>query len=135
MVIDFENNKDCTCYKDLVLNPTDRQFIKNFGRRFDSNLVGAAIKTHNKMVSAKNASIYNLTVTNDNKIQLKSGTADKSSLILKVRIQSAYRKFFNFYVSDSTGGETFCLTRDWTGQFDQILKIYVHDVNKHDYSK
>lgn len=135
MVIDFENNKDCSCYRDLVLNPADRQSIKNFGRRFDAKLVSAAVKVHNKLLSASNASIYNLTVAHDNKIQLKAGTPDKDSLILKIRVQDAYRKFFNFYVSDSTGGEKFCLTKDWTGQFDQIFKIYVHDVNKHDYKK
>ncbi|OXE96175.1 hypothetical protein B0A63_21920 [Flavobacterium johnsoniae UW101] len=135
MIINFENNKDCNCYRDLVLNPADRQSMKNFGRRFDSKLMSAAVKVHNKLLSAPNASIYNLTVSNDNKIQLKSGTPDKESLILKVRVQDAYRKFFNFYVSDSTGVETFCLTKDWTGQFDQISKIYVHDVNKHDYKK
>lgn len=135
MVIDFENNKDCNCYKDLVLNPTSRLSIKNFGKRFDSRLASAAVKVHNKLLSASNASIYNLTVGHDNKIKLKAGTSDKDSLILKVRVQDAYRKFFNFYVSDSTGVETFCLTKDWTGQFDQIFKIYVHDVNKHEYKK
>jgi hypothetical protein len=134
MVIEFDKNKDCIAYKDLVENPEDRTAIKNFAKKFDKNLIGASVKLYQKLKSSPNATIYNQTTSTNNKIELKSGVKDKDFLVLKLRIQNSYRKFFYFYET-SLEEEEFCLKKNWVGQFDNILKVYVYEVNNHDYSK
>ena len=129
MTITFENNKECNCYENLVNNETDRAALKRFKKYFNQELLSAALKTHKKLLNADNAEIYNNTSTIDNKIQLKQGIAEKDALILKVRIQRDYRKFFYYIVN-----EICCLKNKWNGQFKDIRAIHVFEINKHDYN-
>lgn len=135
MIIEFDKDKHCTIYKELVYNPEDRLAIKNFAKKFNKNIVGAAIKVHQKLESSPNASIYNLTASTNNKIEMKSGVKDAHSVVLKIRVQQSFRKFFHFYETNTLGNEEFCLSKNWKGQFNKILKIYIYEVNNHDYSK
>lgn len=135
MKVEFEDNKVCRLYEQLVENPEDRLVQKAFAKKFDKNITGAAIKLHQKIKSAANATVYNLTAGAKNKLELVSGIKAGNPVILKVRIQDSYRKLFYFYETNTQGVKDFCLTRDWTGQFQTISEIYVHDVNNHDYSK
>ncbi len=135
MEITYDKNKCCKAYQALVENPDNRQSIKKFSKEFNNRIVGAAIKIHKKIKNAENAYVYNLTATHNNKIELKSGVSKKEPVVLKVRVQDSYRKFFYFCEKNSEGEEFFELTRNWRGQFKEILKIHVYEVNKHDYSK
>jgi hypothetical protein len=135
MEIIFDKDKYCQVYKELVENPDNRASIKNFSKKYDYNIVGAAIRLHKKLICSDNASVYNLTATSNNKIELKSGVPDKEPVVLKVRIQDSYRKFFYFCEKNTQGIEEFGLTKNWCGQFNKILKIHVYEVNKHEYSK
>jgi hypothetical protein len=135
MEVNYDKNKICDAYKELVENPHDRTSIKKFSKKFDRQIAPAAIKVHQRLISAPNASLFNLGASTNNKIELKSGLENKEPVILKVRIQGSYRKFFYFYELNSKGEEEFSLKKNWQGQFDKVLKILVYDVNKHDYSK
>jgi hypothetical protein len=135
MEIVFDGHKNCQAYKGFVENPEDRASQKKFKREFSLEIMTAAAKLHKKLLISRTASEYNNSVTGDNKIQLKSGVQDKEPVVLKVRVQGAYRKFFYFCENCADGKEVFGLTKNWCGQFDQILKIYVYEVNKHEYSK
>jgi len=135
MKIEFDKNKLCKAYKELVENPENRSSHKAFARAFNNSLAKAAIKLHKKLTNAQNAYVYNLITSSDNRIGLKEGVKHHEPLVLKVRIQDSYRKFFYFCENNSQGKEEFGLKKNWGGQFENILKIYVYEVNKHDYSK
>jgi hypothetical protein len=130
MNITFDKNKECSCYGCLMNNETDRIAIKRFKKYFNENILKAALKVHKKLKIADNACIYNATVSDDNKIRKKQGRANKESLVLKVRIQDAYRKFFYFIVCQ----EEQCLEEDWKGQFAEVKNIHVFEINKHNYN-
>lgn len=130
MEVAFSDNKNCNAFQGLMSNPTDRQAIKGFCKFYNKELLKPSIKVYQRLVSSENGLIYNQTTTGHNRIELVSGRKDKQSLVLKVRIQGDYRKFFNFYQNDTN----FCTVEEWEGQFNGIRKIYVLDVNKHDYS-
>jgi len=135
MIIDFDGHKSCQAYSGYVENPDDRAFQKKFAKEYDVRIMSAAIKLHKKLKNSVSAHAYNLLVTIDNKIQLLSGVQDKDPLVLKVRIQGDYRKFFYFCENCSDGNKVYGIKKNWCGQFDKILKIYVYEVNKHDYTK
>lgn len=59
------------------------------------------------------------------------GVKDKEALVLKVRVDRSYRKFFNHLI-DELG--SLRLKKDWKGDFNSITAIFVTDVNNHDYS-
>jgi hypothetical protein len=130
MYIAFENNnKLCDCYRELVENETDRIAIKKFKKHFNENVLKAALKLHKKLKNADNAAIYNGTVSADNRIEKKQGQRNKEPLVLKVRIQDAYRKFFYFVCS-----EQLCKEDEWAGQFQDVSSILVFEINKHNYN-
>jgi hypothetical protein len=133
MNITFEATNECICYQELVANETDRKAIKKFTRHFGNAVLGAVLKTHKKLKIAENARIYNNTVSFDNRIGKKNGVKDKDPLILKVRIQDAYRKFFYFVIRTTDETQYFCLSENWEGQFDEVKDIHVFEINKHDY--
>jgi len=135
MEITFDQNKHCEAYQELVENPENRESIKKFSKIFDRNIAKAAIKVHNKMKIAPNAHVYNITASINNRIELKSGIPHKDPVVLKIRIQDSYRKFFYFCDCSSQDEPVFNLTKDWCGQFKNISKVHVYEVNKHDYSK
>ncbi|MBA9072599.1 hypothetical protein GGR22_000725 [Flavobacterium gossypii] len=134
MEISFGKSKECDAFKELMDNPTDRKAIKNFNRSYNQTILKASIKIYQKLKNSDNAFIYNLTASGGNKIEKASGVKDKNPVVLKVRIQDSYRKFFNFYETNTAGVEDFCTINNWCGQFDKVCKIHVFEVNKHDYS-
>jgi hypothetical protein len=130
MYITFENNdKYCNCYQELVEKETDRTSIKRFKKHFNENVLKAALKLHKKLKIADNAAIYNATASADNRIEKKQGQKNKDSLVLKVRIQDAYRKFFYYICFEQR-----CRENEWTGQFADVKAIHVFEINKHNYN-
>lgn len=134
MEIEFSKDKSCSAFEELMNNPEDRKSLKKFNKLFDSTIMKASINVYQKLKSSKSALIYNQTTSNKNRIELVTGKGKKETLVLKVRINSDYRKFFYFYQTDTLGNEEFCTKEQWIGQFDDVCKIYVFSVNKHDYS-
>jgi hypothetical protein len=132
MEISYGQSNSCSCYENLVNNETDRDAIKKFTKFFNRNILTAVLKTHKRLKAAPNALIYNSTVSEDNRIRLKIGSRDNDPQIMKVRIQSEYRKFFYFVICDN-GQADYCLTKDWQGQFDEVVSIHVFEVNHHVY--
>lgn len=112
-------------------NPTDRKIQRKF-RQFFNGIDHEALKLHIRIKASPNAKHYNTICTGKNCIQKAEGTADNHPLILKVRINGSYRKFFN-YICDIERGDLL-LTKDWAGEFEAITDIHVIDINKHDYS-
>jgi uncharacterized membrane protein YkoI len=131
MYITFEHNdKYCNCYQELIKDETNRDVIKRFKKIFNENVLKAALKLHKKLKIADNAAIYNATVSADNRIEKKQGQKKKEPLVLKVRIQDAYRKFFYYICFE----EDRCTEDKWTGQFIEVKKIHVFEINKHNYN-
>jgi hypothetical protein len=123
-----EKNNDCHYYQNLINNETDRVAMKNFTKHFGGAILKSVLKIHQKLKSSQNALIYNQTSSGDNKIEKLQGTEKKEPLVLKVRIQSEYRKFFHYLENEKA-----CLTEEWAGQFSKVENIHVFQVNKHDY--
>ena len=134
MDISFSKSKNCDAFKELMDDPTNRKAQKSFSRNYNESILKASVKIYQKLKSSSSALAYNQMNTENNKIQKAAGVKKKDPIVLKVRIQSDYRKFFNFYETCAMSGEeNFCTTENWTG-FDKVLKIHVFDVNKHDYT-
>ncbi|WP_281979922.1 hypothetical protein [Tenacibaculum mesophilum] len=134
MEIEYKETKGCSVYKNLMSNPTDRKAIKKFNKEFNQTILGASIKTHQKLESSSNAFVFNQVSSKNNKIEVLSGVKKKAPAVLKVRIQGSYRKFFHFYQT-STFDSEFCIVENWVGQFKDVSRIHVFEINKHDYSK
>ncbi|MDT3367916.1 MAG: hypothetical protein LIR40_04620 [Bacteroidota bacterium] len=134
MTITYKHTKDCCCYQEFLDNPTDRSAIKKFKKNFGESIMTPAYKLHVRLKTAKSAHEYNCIYgAGDNKIELMKDTKDNDFLILKTRVTSSYRKFFN-YVTDPTSLE-FLKQKDWVGQFKEIKNIHVIAVNNHQYDK
>ncbi len=133
MDIEYCNSKEVKCYRDYVLHPDDRAASRAFSKLFGANLMEPAKKLHDRLTSFVSAGAYNAVFgTTDNRIEIKQGCANKEPLVLKVRVGRGPRKFFN-HITDEIGN--FLLTKDWVGDFNSIVKIYVIAVNNHDYNK
>ncbi|WP_264566187.1 hypothetical protein [Flavobacterium sp. N3904] len=115
-------------------NPTDRQAAKTFNKIYNQSILKSSIKVYQKLKSCDNALIYNQTTSGDNKIEKVSGVKDKNPVVLKVRIQDSYRKFFHFYETNTFGEEDLSITKNWVGQYSTVNNILVFEINKHDYS-
>ena len=136
MELTYANNKDCSAYENLMNNPSDRVALKSFTKVFSAEVVKPSIKLDQRLKSSTNAKIFNQNYPGDNSINLLGGVKDKDPLVLKVRIQDAYRKFFNFYDKESSDGDgEFCVTKLWVGQFEKVEKLYIYEINKHNYKK
>ena len=132
MVIEYSNSKEVKCYRDFVLNPSDRDASRAFSKTFGAPLMEPAKKLHDRLVQYVSAGAYNAKYgSTDNRIELKQGCANKEPLILKVRIGRGPRKFFNHQIDDLG---TFLLTKDWNGDFNSVTTIYVIAINNHDYN-
>lgn len=132
MVIEYSNKKEIKCYRDYVLNPSDRQASRAFSKTFGVNLMEPAKKLHDRLVQYDSVGAYNAKYgSTDNRIELKQGCADKDQLILKVRISQDMRKFFNQQI-DGLG--TPLLKKNWDGDFNSITTICVVAINKHNYN-
>lgn len=132
MVIEYSNSKDVKCYRDFVLNPSDRGASRAFSKTFGAPLMEPAKKLHDRLVQYVSAGAYNAKYgSTDNRIELKQGCANKEPLILKVRIGRGPRKFFNHQIDDL---RTLLLTKDWNGDFNSVTTIYVIAINNHDYN-
>jgi lysyl-tRNA synthetase class I len=134
MKITFEDDKKCNCYRDLVNSEGGRQEIKRFSKHFDNQLISAVLRLHQRLKSAENAECYNSIAGMDNRINKVAGQKKNDPLILKVRIQSAYRKFFH-YMTACDGCLKECIEDGWTGQFNLVKNIHVFKINKHDYDE
>jgi hypothetical protein len=132
MVIEYSNKKEIKCYRDYVLNPSDRQASRAFSKTFGVNLMEPAKKLHDRLVQYASVGAYNAKYgSTDNRIELKQGCADKDPLILKVRISQDMRKFFNQQI-DGLG--TPLLKKNWDGDFNSITTVCVVAINKHNYN-
>lgn len=125
----FDNTKPCKIYQNFVLNRSDRKAQKDFFKTFNK-IDKSAIKIYDRLILSENGKKYNDMSSCDNKIELKSGCRDNSPQEFKVRIDRAYRKFFLYLLCS----EEYCLKKDWNGCFEEIKRIFVIDINKHDYS-
>lgn len=134
MKITYNGTKDCCYYRDYLENPTDRTAIKKFSKHFGENLMSPASKLHQRLKISPNANEYNkLFGANNNKIELMQDTKDNESLILKTRVTSSYRKFFNYIIN--TEEVDFLKKKDWLGQFSNVENIHVIGINNHEYKK
>lgn len=132
MTISFKDTKDNNIYREYVSDPTNRAKMRAFFKKFGQNLAPEASKLHQRLLSYQNAGEYNqLYGQTDNRIEIKRGTRDRDCMIFKVRVTGAWRKFF--YQELDIDGQ-FLLTKDWEGNFFDIDRIYVIDVNNHDYA-
>lgn len=132
MIITFGESKECCCYEELVNNPTDRNIIKKFTKKYPHDIIEPAIKLHERLKSFDTAADYQVIYgKTKNGIELKEGVKDKDPLILKLRVSLDYRKFFYHVLCPET--PNYLLKKDWNGQFSEIKHIYVYDVNKHKY--
>lgn len=132
MLIEYSNSKEVKCYRDFVLNPSDRNIARAFSKTFGVSLMEPAKKLHDRLMQYISAGTYNAKYgSTDNRIELKKGCADKEPLIFKVRIGRGERKFFNQQI-DNLG--SLLLTKDWNGDFNAITTIYVIAINNHDYN-
>lgn len=94
--------------------------------------MSAAGKLHDRLLKFDSAASYNAMYgASDNRIELKREVREKSPLVLKVRVDRSYRKFFNQVVN--AAGDVL-LRKEWTGDFNSVTVILVTDVNNHDYS-
>ncbi|OAV63986.1 hypothetical protein Barb6_00146 [Bacteroidales bacterium Barb6] len=133
MNITYGKGEACVCFNELVENPLDRSCIKRFTRVFNSDIVKASIRLHERFIAAETAADYNkMYGSGQNRIEIKEGVKNKDNLVLKVRITDAYRKFF--YSVENTG-EGMIIKENWAGQFADIRNIHVFDINKHEYKK
>lgn len=84
---------------------------------------------HARLVSTPNVGAYNtLYKTPETCIGFKQGGGDGDPLVLKVRINLAYRKFFQAEI-----GGSILARKDWDGNLHSLNSLRVIDVNKHDY--
>lgn len=131
MTIEYHNSKEVECYRDFVKNPDNRKAMRAFERIFGKTLMEPAKKLHDRLLSYKTAGAYNADYgCTNNRIELKQGCRDREPLVMKVRVDGWHRKFFHHLF-----GEGAMLKKDWTGDFNSVEKIYVIDVNNHDYKK
>lgn len=134
MEIEYNKSKAVECYRNFVSSPADRDARKNFSKTFGKELMKPALKIHERLSQCGSACEYNkIYGKTKNGIELVAGCQGKNPVILKVRINDSYRKFFN-HVVDSTCGELL-LTEKWCGNFEAIKTIKVADINNHDYKK
>lgn len=131
MNITFADTKKMKCYEDFVKNPDDRTYRRKFCKEFTNSIADEAVKRYDILSRFPNALEYNkIYGSTDNRIELKHGCSDKDILVLKVRVTSAYRKFFYTKI----GTDSFLIKKDWIGQFSEVSDIHVFEVNKHDYN-
>jgi hypothetical protein len=127
-----ESSKSVRCYCGFVQAPSDRSAARDFRKRFGENLMSAALKLHDRLSKYDSAGSYNAVYgSTDNRIEIKRAVKDKEALVLKVRVDRSYRKFFNHLI-DELGSVR--IKKDWQGDFNSITAIFVTDVNNHDYS-
>lgn len=131
MNLQYANTKEVECYKNYVLHPEDRKNQRAFCKHFDISLMEKAKRLHDRLQRCKDVGDYNKTFGGNNRIELKQGSKNNEPLVLKVRIDKSYRKFFNHIIGNTK--EELLLTSDWQGNFKLIESIYVIGVNKHDY--
>ncbi len=132
MTIEYKgNDKTVKCYKDFVENPSDRTALRLFKKTFGC-LDCSAKKLHDRLVSFATAGAYNAVYgSTKNRIEIKHGCADKDPLVLKVRIDDSYRKFFHNLLDETN----VLLKKNWGGDFNTVDRIFVIAINKHEYDK
>lgn len=131
MDIEYDSSKDVKCYKDFVLNPSDRNTQRAFSKTFGKSLMEPAKKLHDRLKFYVSAGKYNEVYgSTNNRIEIKNGCSEKEPLILKVRVGKSERKFFNNIIDKE---KNLLLKKDWSGNFDTIKTIYVIAINNHDY--
>jgi len=131
MLIEFKNTKELKCYKDFVEHPTDRKALRAFLKYYPKEIAQDCARRYELMKQYASALEYNQVFGGTtNRIEKKDGTKQNNPLVLKVRVSGSWRKFFYTF----TEADSFLLTKDWVGQFDEVKSIYVIDVNKHDYN-
>lgn len=133
MKINYDDSaKQVRCYRDYVCNPSDRAAARAFRKFFGENIMSAAGKLHDRLLKFDSAASYNAMYgASANRIELKKAVREKNPLVLKVRVDRSYRKFFNQVINDA--GDVL-LRKEWTGDFNSVTVIFVTDVNNHDYS-
>jgi hypothetical protein len=129
MEVLFDKTKLCEIYQNLVLNRSNRKAQIDFYKKFNK-IDKQAIRIYDRLILAKNGKAYNEMSGSDNKIELKLGCKDNDPQEFKIRINKAFRKFFRYVLSS----EEYCLKKDWDGRFEEIKRIFVIDINNHDYS-
>lgn len=131
MQIAFKNTKELKCYKELVEHPTDRKALHFFLKYFPKDIMIDCIRRYEQMKQFDTVSDYNRVFgSTTNRIEKKDGTRQNNPVVLKVRVSGSWRKFFYTICENNDH----LLTKDWKGQFDEVKRIYIIDVNKHDYN-
>lgn len=114
MNVTFSNGKANNCYEAFVTNPLDRQALKKFCKLYSMDIADEAVNLHNRITKFPSASACNAVYgSTKNRIEKKEGVKDKDPFIMKVRVTSAYRKFFNILLDAEVG--TLLKTKEWIG--------------------
>lgn len=127
MEISFDNSRFVIVTKNwwkipLILKPWA------IFKKFNAKIATAAIKTHEKLVQSPNIDFYNKLSSAKNTAQIVNGTDNEYLRLNKVRC--IQKVFLHLFLS-----RTSLHKKDWKGQFRDISKIFVFDINNHDYKK
>lgn len=145
MEIIFDKSKECSAYSRFINNPEDRQSERKFKKYFSQIKLSTALRIHKNLIDAETAKRYNdIFGQTDNRIELQTGIKDSDNLILKNRITDSYRKFYHPILpcecdkqSECTDCEKlgFTSVKEWQGDFSSIQRIFIFDINNHDYKQ
>ncbi|MDR2083402.1 MAG: hypothetical protein LBP67_00170 [Bacteroidales bacterium] len=138
MIITFADTKRCECYKNFLEEPENRSYQKKFCKFYPIEIKSQAVRVHNRLKEVNNIGEYNALYKSNNCFEKVVGQSKNENLAIKVRINDAYRKFVNPMLitknEDNLDTDEFILVKNCDNQFNQINKIHVFDINKHDYS-
>lgn len=131
MVIQYSNDKNVQIWRNFVENYDDRSALKQFRRHFGMQLERHALKLHRSLCTIPNAHLFNLQQGCDNKLEILQGRKSNTPLVLKVRINQAWRKCCNALPSPDATPIT---NANWDGNYQQVQSLYVIDINNHNYN-
>lgn len=132
MELHYSNDKAVQIWQRFVENPLDMSAQRNFVKHYGAPLVQQATKLHKRLRDATTVSAYNQQHGGKNRIELKQGQRANDPVVLKVRVNEAWRKYFNI---EKQRLDSVLTMGEWQGQLNQVDTLCVIGVNKHKYNE
>lgn len=138
MTITFTNNKPCRVLKNYVeaLEDDNTKDLMVYSRKLKKEFPSAnelVLNVYQRLKNAPNAEVYNrITQHPDRKIELKRAVGNSDPLVLKVRIENTYYRKFFYHVNNSN---EYTKEKEWSGNFVDVTKICIFDINYHKYKR
>ena len=129
MKIRYSNDKAVQIWQRFVENQADRAARRMFDKHFGATLAKRAIVLHEMLEQASNAHSFNAGQSANTKLEVMRGRRDNEHIVLKVRVNDAWRKFFNIIQSNGDA----LSNAMWQGNYAEVNSLEVIDVNKHNY--